>query len=93
MRPVIVARAATSALPAPASTSGVVRPYAVEVPYSKRYVVAVPFGFTTPVTTAEPVVTDSDGPVEAVGAAWNNNKALRYEGGDRHDSGVNTRPA
>jgi hypothetical protein len=33
-------------------------------------------GFTTPVTTAEPVVTDSDTPVEAVGAAWKSIRAL-----------------
>ncbi len=63
-RPFTVACTGTSASPAGIDWSGVVTPYAVVVPSWKRAVVAVPAGFTEPVS-----VTDAG--TDALGrAAW-----------------------
>ncbi len=55
------------------------------MPYSIWYVVASPLGLTVPVTTAEPVVTDSAGPVVAVRGGEGEKRGER-ERGEMHGS-------
>src|SRR3954451_7391018 len=58
--------------PSPAPVRGVVAPYWREIPYSKWYVVAAPFGFTRPLSVTVVVVLALTPPVVATGgpAAW-----------------------
>ncbi len=67
MSPVRAAETATSPVPEPAGCALVAVPYAVVIPYSNAYVVAVPAGLTVPDTVAEDAVIAEVPPVVAVG--------------------------
>ena len=65
--PVIVRETLPGLLPDPALEDGVWVPYAVVVPYSKRYVVGRPFGSTCPLSRAPVPVIEVAGVVVAPG--------------------------
>ena len=62
-----MADAVTVLGPEPAEAVAVCDPYAVVAPYWKRYVVALPFGFTVPLTWADVAVTEAVDPVVTLG--------------------------
>ena len=63
-----MAETGTSAAPDPALVRVVTDPNDNDGPYSKTYVVAVPFGFTTPARLAPAAVIELAAPVTTVGA-------------------------
>ncbi len=64
----MLALTGTGVLPLPAFAAGVVDPYAVVVPYSKRYVVGQPFAVTEPLSVADVRPTAVASAVVASGA-------------------------
>ena len=66
-RPVSVADTCDAVVPEPASTTAVLDPYAVVVPYSNQYFASDPPGFTDPDSVALEVSAPDAEPVTTVG--------------------------
>jgi hypothetical protein len=66
-RPLSVADTCDAVVPEPASTTAVLDPYAIVVPYSNRYFVSDPPGLTDPDSETLEVSTPEAEPVRTVG--------------------------